>query len=368
MKIAIVIPCFNEEKVLETTCHTLGFGKGEKLTPTDVILVIVDNNSSDATRFIAKKVQAKSTKNSVYIISEKKQGFVPARHSGNLFVKKIAQARKWVLAEVLILQADADTHYGVNYIDCLRTIAKTTEGNVLFEACVTYPLLFQANYPRFIDLCTEIDNKFMGSFSSELSDDIIIDDKVAGYWLCDYFNWGGHKCEYNQFGEEIYAETTRMFMTAMAKGAKKIIVEDTIAFHSPRKVLENPALHIATAGFPRETAWKNKWNVGGNRSLSLPDFFSGSEDLVVKNAIETRKKHLIALFYLLPLHINNVLKKNYKLPIKDKIIDFVMPIIPKRGIDDLLYRPSLFIIDVFSIIEVYDNEIATLTNNDSKNV
>ncbi|MBT4124087.1 MAG: glycosyltransferase [Candidatus Pacebacteria bacterium] len=70
MKISVVIPVFNEENHI-TSCLEHLFD--QEVLPDEVI--IVDNNSTDKTISLAKKFPVK-------ILTEKKQGIIPARNKG----------------------------------------------------------------------------------------------------------------------------------------------------------------------------------------------------------------------------------------------------------------------------------------------
>jgi len=70
MRMSLVIPVYNEEKHL-ATCLDSVMAQTEK--PDEII--IVDNNSTDATAAIARRYP-------VVVISEKKQGVTPARNAG----------------------------------------------------------------------------------------------------------------------------------------------------------------------------------------------------------------------------------------------------------------------------------------------
>jgi len=251
---ALIIPCLNEEETLADTCASLGFGLGKNSNPTGALLFLVDNGSTDSTLQIAERIKSDSEANTVFIGHEPERGFVPPRHRGNLMAEQFASSMKWKLEDVLILQADADTHYTPGYVASMRAAAESCGPNMMVEACVTYPPAFKAEYPEYMNICDEVDAEFERLFARDLSDDDLVDDKVSGYRLSDYFNWGGLRREYTAGGEEIHAETARLYMKARAKGARRVRADDAQAFHSARKVIEEPALHMATAGFPREVS------------------------------------------------------------------------------------------------------------------
>lgn len=70
MKVSVVIPAFNEEKRIALCLQSV---KGQ-IEPADEIIV-VDNNSTDKTKEIAKSFN-------VTVLEEKKQGIIPTRNTG----------------------------------------------------------------------------------------------------------------------------------------------------------------------------------------------------------------------------------------------------------------------------------------------
>lgn len=353
--VMIVIPCFNEEGTLASTCASFGFGIGRETKSLKAILFIIDNNSTDLTIVIAENIKSNSSKDTVFIGHEKEQGFVPPRHKGNLIAKELALTLNLPLDSVLILQADADTIYSHDYINSMRIASQTFGLNTLIEACVDYTPEFKNEYYNYINLCNNIDKIYTKLFATDLSDDDIVDDKVSGYRLSDYFFWGGHRREYNSIGEEIHAETARLFIAAKVKGAKRGFANAAVAYHSSRKILQNPISHLATAGFPREASWYKEWQ----KKYKIPVEYHISESTQILHSIlnmdldfviRTRKKHLIAIFGILPLHIDRVLQEIPSI-ISKEFSNLVLPMLPKRTKKDILNRPSIFLIDVFSLID-----------------
>lgn len=352
VQIIIVMPCFNEEHYLENSCASLGFGL-KKSIPEDSIIVIINNNSTDATQFIAERIKANSPPNKVILGFEKIQGFVPARYKGNHLAKEVAQTMNLSLKDIFIVQADADTEYSENYISYMKAQACESGENILLEAMVDYPLKFKNKYSSYVNLCSEIDNRFWDSLSLDLTEDVIIDDKAVGYKLSDYFTWGCHKREYTSIGEEIYAETSRLFTSAKAYNAKRILVAEAYAYHSTRQILKNPLLHLSTAGFPRELSWKNKWATFNFTPLDLNSINIKLNTPAINQAIQSRYRHLYALFCLLPVHIANTLGEE-----KEKNI-FLSELLPIRTVIDMKDRPGVFLTDVFKIT---DNHLHAIHN------
>lgn len=350
IRVAIVIPCLNEEENLSHTCSSLGFGIGKELSPPGTVLLLVDNGSTDSTIFVAEQIKHNSREGAVYIGHETERGFVPPRHSGSLMAKALAEEMNWSLENVLLLQADADTIYANGYIAAMRLASKGFGMNVVIEACVGYLPDFKAQYPEYIRLCEEIDGEFINLFARDLSDDYVVDDKVSGYRLSDYLKWGGHRREYTQAGEEIHAETTRLYMRAKTQGARRERVDNAFAFHSPRKILEDPALILATAGFPREISWKDRWYRAYQGPSDLRGLCSYPIHLEVLKAIRVRELHLLALLSLLPLHVDRALEQMSSIGIAN-FTDIVLSWLPRRVMNDVLSRPGVFLTDVFELIE-----------------
>src|ERR1700733_4918339 len=185
MQIIIVMPCYNEEDNLVKAWQSFGFGISGQSTLHDVILIIVDNNSTDSTMKVANVIKEKSSDGSVYVVFEGEQGYVPARHRGNLLAVTIAEKLNLKIEDVLILQADADTIYSNGYVDFIKAAALQYGHNFLFEARVSYPPDFLSDYASYFNLCSISDAKYQNLFDS-INHDYIVDDKVSGYWLSDY--------------------------------------------------------------------------------------------------------------------------------------------------------------------------------------
>ena len=75
--LSIVIPAYNEESVIErclVACATQ--------TPLADEIIVIDNNSRDATLSIARDVARRYPQANIRVVSEKKQGVLPARDRG----------------------------------------------------------------------------------------------------------------------------------------------------------------------------------------------------------------------------------------------------------------------------------------------
>lgn len=66
--------------------------------------------------------------------------------------------------------------------------------------------------------------------------------------------------------------------------------------------------------------------------------------------IETCGLHLLALFSLLPLHIDRALGRGASIAAVD-FADLALSWLPRRAVTDLLSRPGVFLTDVFELIE-----------------
>jgi glycosyltransferase involved in cell wall biosynthesis len=348
IRVGVVMPCLNEEDNLARTCASLGFGIGKLSAPTGAYLFLIDNGSTDDTRAVAETIRENSPEGSVFIDVEQERGYVPPRHHGHLMVKAIAESRGWNDQDIVILQADADTCYADGYIEFMASAAEAFEAGVLIESKVGYPPDFKAAYPGYIELCRAVDDEFAALFPD--NDDIIVDDKVSGYRLLDYFKWGSHQREYTSNGEEIHAETTRLYMRAKVKGGRKEIVDSAIAYHSPRKVVPDPLMHLASAGFPREGSWRTRWLHEYGNPMDLSEMLTNPGHPVVQRALKVRSQHVIALFGILPLHVDWTLRENPR-PDSTEFSRILRPLLPKRTLSDLLNRPGIFLTDVFDLID-----------------
>jgi len=101
MMVSVIIPAFNEEKGISKTLDSL-------LTQTHKAfeVIVVDNNSHDATIKVARKYQKKL---SLRIVQEKKQGRGSARARGAM------EAKGDILAYV-----DADTQVFKNWVEAIE--------------------------------------------------------------------------------------------------------------------------------------------------------------------------------------------------------------------------------------------------------
>jgi len=354
----VVIPCLNEQDVLADACKSLGFGLGKQFEMTNKFLFIVDNGSTDGTLDIAKEIQYNSPCDMVFIGHEVERGYIPPRHKGNLLAKELAKSFGWKDEDVFILQADADTMYSVGYLDAMRSASYLQGPGVLIESCSEYPPTFVKAYPRYIEACGIADQPFAKWFNDNMYD-VVVDDKTCGYRLQDYLDWGGHVREYDLDGEEIYAETTRLYIRAIAAGARRFRLETATAYHSIRKVLENPLLELATTGFPRAVSWKTKWLENHKATNTITEICANLEHPEVQRAINIRRRHTIALFGVLPLHIAQTLNEDLvsRFP---EFIKKLASMLPKRNQLTLSSHPGAFLTDVLYQLDQYDDTIVNI--------
>jgi glycosyltransferase involved in cell wall biosynthesis len=349
----IVIPCLNEQDTLMNTCISLGFGTEKYRVPLDAYLFLIDNGSTDRTLAVAETVCNNSPKGHVLIDYEAERGYVPPRHYGNLLAKKLAFAEGWNAQDILIIQADADTQYSAGYVDNMRVAAEMLGPGVLIESCSEYPPDFTMTYRGYVELCDRADKPVL-VWINDNGYDVVIDDKTCAYRLHDYFEWGAHQREYTIKGEEIYAETTRLYMRAKAKNCRRFRVDSATVQHSARKILYAPALEIATAGFPREASWKYAWHKDYQGPNTLEDIFAHIEHSEIQRAIRKRQMHTIALFGVLPLHVA-LAAGHVSIAAPATSIQELTLSLPQRDKRTLSTHPGIFLTDVFSLVDENEN-------------
>ncbi|MEZ4850669.1 MAG: glycosyltransferase [Bacteroidia bacterium] len=352
--IGIVIPVFNESKNLLETCSSLGFGeKADQLKNT--YLFLIDNGSTDDSVTIAENIRISSRPNSVFIGHEPERGYVPPRHKGVRMCKEFAFEKKINDSDFLVLQCDGDTYYEKGFLEkMLDGFAKYKKG-VLFEGSVNYPDYFINQHKEFVDLCIETDNKLFSLFVDD-NYDVIVDDKVCGYNLDDYWKWGGHTREFDDRGDEIHVGSTRLFLKSLYHNVKKVRIYDAVAKHSARKIILNPALQFAVAGFTQSTSWKRHWAKNYKGPKKIEQIIQTKKENGIEKLVSTRYKHLLTIFCILPLHSFNVLDQDIQYP-NQNFKEFILSILPKRDREDLRNNPGTFINDSFRAIERYGDAI-----------
>jgi glycosyltransferase involved in cell wall biosynthesis len=109
MKISVVIPAYNEEKLLGKCLKSL---KNQTEKPFEII--VVDNNSTDKTAEIAKKMGAR-------VIEEKQQGISFSRNAG------FDAAKGGIIARI-----DADTTAPTNWLERIKKDIEVDGYDVVF--------------------------------------------------------------------------------------------------------------------------------------------------------------------------------------------------------------------------------------------
>lgn len=356
--VAVVLPSLNEETTLLETCKSLGFYKsatGQQAPGT--LLFIIDNGSSDRTLEVAREVQINSTRGSVFVGQEKERGYVPPRHTGNSMAKVFAEHSSIDPSDILILQADADTIYREGYVEWMRRASQAYGSNFLLEGLAEFSQKFCYTFPRYVQLSAEIDTRVFSLLQLPETSTLVCTDAVCGYRLSDYFAWGGHLREYRDQKNEIHAETTRLYMRALAHGARKIYVNEALAHPDERKIISRPIEEFATAGFPREASWRALWQGQYHNSISIEDFGTHLDHPIVLHAINVRERHLAALFGLLPVHVARALGESLDLPAKTAL-GHIAASLPKHDKEALARYPGAFLIDVLNVVDHHENVLS----------
>lgn len=293
MELFIVIPCLNEADCIAATCVSLGFGDG--LEPLGR-LVLVDNGSSDGTAKVMLDIQRASLPGHVLITQEHKRGYAAARRAGMATVIAIAQRDKMPEEDVLVLQADADTIYLPGYAQTMVEAHCGGHGQLLEASSVT-SREFNLEFPVFGQLCREVDDDMERWFAPE-ERQVVVDDKVCAFLLAYYRAWGEHQDEHDDQGEQVLAETTRLFMRAKSRG--KVLrdrVESAHALPSRRRLRTQAPGYFACSGFPRQTQWMEAWGAPGDAEHFLRSPYSWP---TLNRLVQSRQRHQLALFGLLP--------------------------------------------------------------------
>ena len=335
--------------MVEAAAASLGFGRTRSPAAPDVYLVLVNNGSTDGTLDVMQRIASASRPGSVSIVDEPERGFVPPRRSGALFVSQLAARVGQPPDRWLVLQADADTQYLPGYAQWMQQFLGSRRG-VLLEGAVKRDATFDAAFPTYRTLERQVDAVFaVVSVADE--EDVVVDDKTCGYVLADYLGWGGHFREFEAGGSEVYAETTRLLLRVrLAHGVTKMRVNPAQAIPSRRRILEDPALHFATAGFPREAGWLRRWRERHPKYRTVVEFASDSDDPEVIEACFYRRAHDIALFWLLPWLVKRAIDGTSFSTPQGHTAE-LLSLVPEFGLDELAASPALAIMAVLNAIE-----------------
>lgn len=341
-----VIPCLNEVESLPLTCASLGFAPDQN-PPADTMLVLVDNGSEDGTREFAEFLRTSVPEGSVLVAFEPERGYVPPRARGNE-VAAAAAALRGVPAEgLLVAQADADTLYSEGYLEALRDCSDTAGPGVIVDACMAWPPAFQALHEAFLQRFDVVDAEF-APWLMDHPDDVIVDDKACAYRHSDYLLWGGHLREWNSGGEEIHAETTRLYIRGRNVGARRQLCGAATAIHSPRRLVAEPSLFTATAGFPREPSFRADWHsaYGGPDSL---ESIATATDADIAPIIAARRAHLWGLFTLLPAYVEQTQGRS-RVRVHETETQTALRVLEHRGIDPCDTASGAILADVLRLV------------------
>lgn len=361
---AIVLPCLDEEAELRQTCESLGFGAPTTIQPPDTYLFIVDNGSTDATLEVARRVQRQAVPGTVFIGQELERGYVPPRHTGNRLVQAFAESGGLDPSEILILQADADTQYTLGYVEAMRTASRVAGPGAFLSGLAEFPPDFRDQFPEYVAMCSEVDGRVLSRLHPPEPSDLIRTDALCGYRLEDYLAWGGHRLEYREDGEEIHAETTRLFLRSVGQGSALVSVESALAYPSQRKVVRHPAADLASAGFPREAAWRASWERLYEGPADLDRFRTTRNDPGVLHAIRVRERHLVALFGVLPVHVARAIGGELPPP-GSPLLEIALSL-PPRDAETLVEGPGLFLTDVLSLVDEHGPWLDALLGGSSR--
>lgn len=350
MPIAFVIPCLNEEGYLASTAASLGFGEcAVARADDDVDLILVDNGSTDGTVALMEAIAAASRPGTVHVVSEPERGFVPPRRRGVALAAEIASERGIPADRLLILQADADTIYLPGYAQWMGDRLEGQRG-LLLEGALRRSEDFDAEHAGYRALERLVDDE-LECDAVEDADDVVVDDKACGYLLADYLAWGGHFREFDGSRGEIHAETTRLFIrTHLRHGVEKLRVNPAQATASRRRIVEDPALHFATKGFPREAAWIARWRERHPAKRSVDEFARDPDHPEVREACFYRRAHEIALFKLLPWLVARAARSGPHGHAGERI-EQLLSLLPDFSANELAAAPARAITAVLDVIE-----------------
>jgi len=353
MHASIVIPCLNEEGNLAATCASLGFGNG-RVPPPNVRLVLVDNGSTDRTASIMEEVWHQSPVGSVIVTCDPERGFVPPRRRGIEVAGNLADVVAIDREALLIVQADADTIYGADYVATMMSAAEIAGPNVLLEGTTEVLPEFAEAHSGYLALCARVDTT-VRHLCVPASDDVIADDKVAAYRLSDYLAWGEHQREYNPHGDEIHAETSRLYMRAKTFGARKISVGGAIAWPSRRKIYDHPALYFITDGFPHGEPWSSRWCQYHPEMTGFDALYTPGPART--EAIFLRQAHELILFGVLPAWIANAVDRTTIPPALSRRLALLVDTLPKLTPECLKSNAGESLWTAMNLIENQPNSI-----------
>lgn len=342
----VVMPCLDEERYVGSAVASL-LDSGNR-TSRETRVVVVDNGSTDGTLDVLNEL-GRRYPNQLTVASEAERGYVPPRRTGVARAAALAEAGGVLPRDVLVLQADADTDYRPGYVAAMEAAAANAGEGVLLEGATRRPANFVQTHPAYV-LAERATDRTLEALEVADEDDVVVDDKVCAYRLSDYLRWGGLFEEVDDVGDQIHAETMRMFIRArLLSGARKIRVNPAGAEPSRRKILEDPRYHFATMGFPRERSWaartKARWQTVGVKEFA-DSVLSGGEP----EAVRLRRAHLLALFRFLPSVITT-LDGGMCSSRLERDVQAALALLPCRAVHECAQRPGRTIMDVLGLID-----------------
>jgi len=346
----VVMPCLNEERTIADVCRSLGFDRINKNILECTSLIVVDNGSTDGSKRILLEMQEGYGHIRFYIVDEPERGYVPARHRGVLLAREIASVHGWDLKTVWILQTDADTIYKEGYVSTMLEHIQVCAPHIFLEACVGYKPSSMKNLSQYFALCQFVDSAIAPHLPLLSTDEIIVDDKVCGYNLEMYFRWGGHKRAYLADGDELHAESTRLYMAAFAQGAVKSSIATALGYHSVRKIEQNPLRHFATAGFP----FPSSYPLEADLLPHLVQKFNSNDKLTEQLLpyVTQRVLNELALFVVLPLHVFRTADRELS-SASTELVAFIEQHLIKRSLLELASSPATLLTDAFNFTAQY---------------
>lgn len=345
----VVMPCLDEAEYVTDAIESLLQQANDGLPEAHII--VVDNGSTDGTQGILEDARLRH-RSRIHLVCEARRGYVPPRRRGVELAEEIAASLDVTPHDVLVLQADADTIYRRGYVAAMRKAAIPNRG-AMFEGATSRPLPFELDHATYVAAERLVDEGIEGREAAD-DDDVVVDDKVCGYWLDDYLRWGGLFEELTEAGDPIHAETTRLFIRArLLVGTSKIRVNPAGAFPSRRRIVEDPRYHFATLGFPREGAWaadhSDLWH-----PVDIDVFAQNVIEGRERDAVALRRAHLIALFRYLPALVIEAGNPDLAVQLDDDISS-ALRLMTRRTAGELIARPSLAIMDVLGLIDQHPN-------------
>jgi hypothetical protein len=287
------------------------------------------------------EVLRQSPQNTVAIVKVAERGYVPARRAGNQFLINSIASGPDPGRPVFVIQVDADTEYASDYIESMRKAITGAAPNTMVEGCIQPPATFVKENSSF-QLLSDLTDRSVSNLLVDESDDVIIDDKVSGYLLADYVRWGGHRREFTQAGEEIHAETSRLFIAGKASGSKKRRVDEAIAYPSRRKTLDDPVGEFSTIGFPCDRRQRSG-RFGIPRLLCR---HAGDIVTIDRNSlfriVRIRQSFLITLFGILPFLVSRSLDTERHSAIHPVLVE-LLKTAPILSLTELQLKPGMCI-------------------------